>query len=371
MKKMIDNEKAMKLLQVADKVDFESDEMVIEGKLDVNGKITASNGVELAEGTILTVPSASNVFIKDESTSLDQELYAKQDKLVSGTNIKTINGNSMLGSGNIEISGGGDDTWKENITSVGDTFNVDGDTISSHSNYFHVNDLEGASLISAEAGVDGGIFLETSGANGLQLTTLDEGSILMTAATDIYFGNEGQESKISLSDIITMRTKISGSAPYTLLRLKMTSTNEGDYFYVYMENLSNLTDVLQKYYFATSFKSYLTGPDSATTNINTMIAWINANQGSFTSSQKNGLIKWLVNMRLFGGQPAFAQYKYLNGDGGEVENCPVTTKGYTAIANAYNVADDGTISANPFSINLLAENATYFELTRTDETYIQ
>ncbi len=31
----------------------------------------------------------------------------KQDKLVSGTNIKTVNGNSLLGSGNITISGGG------------------------------------------------------------------------------------------------------------------------------------------------------------------------------------------------------------------------------------------------------------------------
>lgn len=31
----------------------------------------------------------------------------KQDKLTSGTNIKTVNGNSLLGSGNITISGGG------------------------------------------------------------------------------------------------------------------------------------------------------------------------------------------------------------------------------------------------------------------------
>ena len=31
---------------------------------------------------------------------------AKQDALVSGTNIKTINGNSLLGSGNLTISGG-------------------------------------------------------------------------------------------------------------------------------------------------------------------------------------------------------------------------------------------------------------------------
>ena len=35
------------------------------------------------------------------------EVSAKQDTLVSGTNIKTINGNSILGSGNIEIKSGG------------------------------------------------------------------------------------------------------------------------------------------------------------------------------------------------------------------------------------------------------------------------
>ena len=34
-------------------------------------------------------------------------LSSKQDNLVSGDNIKTINGNSILGSGNITISGGG------------------------------------------------------------------------------------------------------------------------------------------------------------------------------------------------------------------------------------------------------------------------
>ena len=35
-----------------------------------------------------------------------QEIAGKQDTLVSGTNIKTINGNSILGEGNIEITGG-------------------------------------------------------------------------------------------------------------------------------------------------------------------------------------------------------------------------------------------------------------------------
>lgn len=38
---------------------------------------------------------------------VDEYVNAKQDQLVSGTNIKTINGESLLGSGNITISGGG------------------------------------------------------------------------------------------------------------------------------------------------------------------------------------------------------------------------------------------------------------------------
>lgn len=36
---------------------------------------------------------------------------SKQDALVSGTNIKTVNGNSLLGSGDVTISGGSTTTW--------------------------------------------------------------------------------------------------------------------------------------------------------------------------------------------------------------------------------------------------------------------
>jgi hypothetical protein len=41
-----------------------------------------------------------------DQTDLQTALDAKQDDLVSGTNIKTINGSSVLGSGNLSISGG-------------------------------------------------------------------------------------------------------------------------------------------------------------------------------------------------------------------------------------------------------------------------
>lgn len=42
--------------------------------------------------------------------ALQTAMNGKQDTLVSGTNIKTVNNNSLLGSGNIAISGGSDTT---------------------------------------------------------------------------------------------------------------------------------------------------------------------------------------------------------------------------------------------------------------------
>lgn len=44
-----------------------------------------------------------------------QDISGKQDKLVSGTNIKTINNQSILGSGNITISGGGSSDKVEGV----------------------------------------------------------------------------------------------------------------------------------------------------------------------------------------------------------------------------------------------------------------
>ena len=49
-------------------------------------------------------PDLTNYYTKSETNSL---VDTKQDNLVSGTSIKTINGESVLGNGNIEITGGG------------------------------------------------------------------------------------------------------------------------------------------------------------------------------------------------------------------------------------------------------------------------
>lgn len=56
---------------------------------------------------ISQLSDGTNIYtIKDSEART--ALSGKQDTLVSGTNIKTINNESILGSGNITISGGSD-----------------------------------------------------------------------------------------------------------------------------------------------------------------------------------------------------------------------------------------------------------------------
>jgi hypothetical protein len=101
----------------------------------------------------------------------------KQDKLVSSTNIKTINGESILGSGNITISGGGSSTggsgaYSEVNHGTNDT------TFALTPNTFHVWD-EVASLTldfgSETSGVANEfLFQFTSGATPTTLTLPDD-----------------------------------------------------------------------------------------------------------------------------------------------------------------------------------------------------
>lgn len=54
----------------------------------------------------ITSADIPQVELPDNIATLD-DVAKKQDKLISGENIKTINGKSILGEGNITIEGGG------------------------------------------------------------------------------------------------------------------------------------------------------------------------------------------------------------------------------------------------------------------------
>lgn len=79
---------------LADQTDLQT---ALDGKANALG--ADDNYVTDAEKTKLSNLSGTNTG--------DQDLSGKQDVLVSATNIKTINGSSILGSGDLVVSGSG------------------------------------------------------------------------------------------------------------------------------------------------------------------------------------------------------------------------------------------------------------------------
>ena len=90
---------------------------------DLNNKPDLSNYVtdnELQSELENYVTDSDLVDYVDD-TELEQHLVTKQDKLISGSNIKTINNESILGSGNIDIQGGGGDFPEEEFNNINKT----------------------------------------------------------------------------------------------------------------------------------------------------------------------------------------------------------------------------------------------------------
>lgn len=78
--------------------------------VDLNGgkiSISAIINTLTETGTGKVLDARQGKVLKDLIDSLTATVSGKQATLVSGTNLKTLNGNSLLGSGNIDVSGGG------------------------------------------------------------------------------------------------------------------------------------------------------------------------------------------------------------------------------------------------------------------------
>lgn len=82
---------------------------------------TGISAVDPTSGSIETeiiIPTKTSQLTNDSGFITNAALTGKQDTLVSGTNIKTINNQSLLGSGNLTISGGTATDVKINNTSI-------------------------------------------------------------------------------------------------------------------------------------------------------------------------------------------------------------------------------------------------------------
>ena len=79
-----------------------NESLVGDGNITIEGtSYEAGNNIQISEENII---SATDTIYDD--TELREAIAGKQEELISGTNIKTINGNSILGEGNLVIEGG-------------------------------------------------------------------------------------------------------------------------------------------------------------------------------------------------------------------------------------------------------------------------
>lgn len=83
-----------------------ADSLNVYNKTEIDTALNGKQG-KLSVGYPLTLDTQNNLSLAPEGYATKEELATKQDSLISGQNIKTINGQDVLGQGDIKISGGG------------------------------------------------------------------------------------------------------------------------------------------------------------------------------------------------------------------------------------------------------------------------
>lgn len=93
----------------------------------IEGEISGISDSLSAYSTTVEMNAAIDAAVsgKVDTSTFNTALSGKQDTLVSGTNIKTINNESILGSGNIDIQGGGVNVVQTTGTSTTDVMSQD------------------------------------------------------------------------------------------------------------------------------------------------------------------------------------------------------------------------------------------------------
>ena len=166
--------------------------------------------------------------------SIEQQIAAKQDKLVSGTNIKTINGESILGEGNIVIEGGGGSSSGSSGAYAEVNHGTSDTTFTLTPNTFHVWD-EVASL-------DLSFGSETSGVANEYLFQFTSGATAttLTLPSDIKWANDSAPTiaenmiyQISVLKGLASVLEFSNAVDVVLINFKIISAT-----YVAEENMT-------------------------------------------------------------------------------------------------------------------------------------
>ena len=189
--------------------------------------------------TGITVPTKLSELTNDEGfinsgqaqTQIDNAVSGKQDTLVSGENIKTINNQSLLGSGNIEIQGGGE------TYSAGEGIGIDADNIISVTgNYETIVELTQAEydaltsygknttyVITDAPAVNLSAYTPTSGFSTINGNVITDGGNLVIEATPYTAG-----TNIDITDHIISVTGITVPTSNTAFTNDAGYVNSGE-----------------------------------------------------------------------------------------------------------------------------------------------
>ena len=162
----------------------------------------------MAEISKITTPDGTTYDIKDTSTRAG--LAQKQDTLVSGTNIKTINNQSLLGSGNITISGGGGGSGVQiTLASTAQPLTGSGtQSMASGSNNITFNKMQLISPIDGFAIITGSIQFaaNASKTRHAQIECVDSGGGINICADGTILAASGAVTRIPLAGVCQVTT---------------------------------------------------------------------------------------------------------------------------------------------------------------------
>ena len=175
------------------------------------GIITAADKTKL-DSIPETIPSQSEIDgIAANVSALETAMDGKQPTLVSGTNIKTINGESVLGEGNIEITGGEVDLTNYYTKTEADTKFASKDELTA------VETVANNADTKADAATSRVESVETSLGNkqdtlvsGTNIKTINSQSIL--GSGDLAISGVSEEQAQEIAKIPTLETELAQKA---------------------------------------------------------------------------------------------------------------------------------------------------------------
>jgi hypothetical protein len=293
-----------------------SNSLLGSGNVSV-GTVTAITATApLTGGTINTTGSIGVDTTSTTGLGTQYDLTLKQATLISGTNIKTINGNTLLGSGDLTIGGSGtvtniattDGITGGPITGTG-TLGLTGQALALHNlGTTGIVARTGAAAFSARTitagtgisitngnGVAGNPTINNTGMTSLNgSTSTSQTFAIGTASTDFNIATSGFEHTFNLPTASASNRGALSSADWTTFNGKMGGTGAAGKvaFYTGAKVLSSNTD----FHWSNSLKRLAIGRDSAHTVLH--VAGSNASGNGILMQNKQTVATNLISQHI-------------------------------------------------------------------------